>query len=159
MRNWRAAWVYKGDIRAYFASVPHGKVMDALGQRVNDGPLCERIERALHVPLAGGGAARGLAVGSLVSQHLANLYLGALDHWVTDGLGLGRYLRYMDDFLVFGERDRLRALAARLPGFLAERLDLSQMRLVPFNLDYEVLHLEDPVTGEVLPLPEMPATA
>jgi hypothetical protein len=30
----------------------------------------------------------------------------------------------MDDFLAFGERDALRALATRLPGFLARRLDL-----------------------------------
>jgi hypothetical protein len=38
---------------------------------------------------------------------------------------------------------------------LAERLDLNQMKLVPFDLEYEVLHLEDPRTGEALPLPEM----
>jgi len=93
----RAPWAYKGDIRAYFASVPHRRVMESLRRRVRDEAICERIERAVQVPLAGLAEGRGLAVGSLVSQHLANLYLGELDHWITDGLGLGRYLRYMDD--------------------------------------------------------------
>ena len=31
--------------------------------------------------------------------------------------------------------------------------------LVPFDLEYEVLHMEDPVTGETLPLPEVPELA
>ncbi len=99
--------------------------MGSLRRRIGDDGICDRIERALQVPAPDCGGGRGLAVGSLVSQHLANLYLGVLDHWVTDGLGLGCYLRYMDDFLVFGEREELRDLAGHLSLFLADRLGLA----------------------------------
>ena len=46
----RRPWVYKGDIRAYFASVPHALVMRSLRRRVGDSAICDRIERALQVP-------------------------------------------------------------------------------------------------------------
>jgi hypothetical protein len=121
----RRPWVYKGDIRAYFASVPHDLVMRSVRRRVGDADICDRIERALQVPVPDCLGGRGLPVGSLVSQHLANHYLGELDHWVTDGLGHGCYVRYMDDFLVFGERGELRELARHLPELLAERLGLA----------------------------------
>ena len=36
---------------------------------------------------------------------------------------------------------------------LMEQFGLSLEALVPFDLGYEVLHLEDPQTGEPVPLP------
>ena len=66
----------------------------------------DRVARVVSGPPPGvpRSEGRGVPIGSLTSQHLANLYLGALDHYVTDELGFGRYVRYMDDFLIFGER-------------------------------------------------------
>ncbi len=43
---------------------------------------------------------RGLPIGNLTSQWLANWYLTGLDYYVTAGLGIGGYVRYCDDFLV-----------------------------------------------------------
>ena len=98
-----------------------------LAKRLSGDPICAPIARVVAsrpsaVAVAPG---RGLPIGSLVSQHLANLYLGQLDHWLCDGLGFGTAMRYMDDFLVFGERLELRALARRLPEFLAVELGLN----------------------------------
>ena len=45
---------------------------------------------------------RGLPLGCLTSQWLANLYLDALDHFVKDDMGLKYYVRYMDDFVLIG---------------------------------------------------------
>ena len=42
---------------------------------------------------------------------------------------------------------------------LMDRLGASPDDLVPFDLGYEVLHMEDPITGETLPLPELPEPA
>ncbi|MBQ6916114.1 MAG: group II intron reverse transcriptase domain-containing protein [Kiritimatiellae bacterium] len=45
---------------------------------------------------------RGLPIGNLTSQWFANLYLDGLDHFLVEGMRLGRsYLRYMDDLLVY----------------------------------------------------------
>jgi retron-type reverse transcriptase len=43
----------------------------------------------------------GLPIGNLTSQFLANVYLDPLDHYVTDRLGIGSYLRYSDDVVLF----------------------------------------------------------
>ncbi|MFM2433236.1 MAG: hypothetical protein RLZZ511_4450 [Cyanobacteriota bacterium] len=46
---------------------------------------------------------RGLPIGNLTSQFLANCYLNSLDHFVTEQLGIKHYLRYVDDFCLFGD--------------------------------------------------------
>ena len=120
-------WVLKCDIAAYFASIRHDRVLELLRRRVRDDDLCDRVARVLAGPRPGvsQAGARGLVIGSLVSQHLANLYLSVVDHWLTDGLGYRHYLRYMDDFLVFAERQQLDPLRDRIDRFLRDRLDLS----------------------------------
>ena len=122
----KAPWALKGDISSYFSSIPHEPLLRAFARLEGCSPLVGWVARAI-----GGSprddvlcAGRGLAIGALTSQHLANFYLATLDHWLTDGLGYGRYLRYMDDFVVFGERVALRALVPRIRAFLADRLDL-----------------------------------
>lgn len=56
----------------------------------------------------------GLPIGSLTSQIWANLVLSPIDHLLADHLGLGTFVRYCDDILVFDDDPgRLRnALAA-----------------------------------------------
>lgn len=111
--------VLKMDIASYFASIPHDRLLDLVHRRVGCPEIEGRLARAIAHPLG-----VGLSIGALTSQHLANLYLGALDHEVKDQLGHRRYIRYMDDFLVFGEREELRRLRSRLTNFLARSLGL-----------------------------------
>lgn len=122
--------VYKGDIRRFFASISHARVLHVLRRRLENDPICTAIERMVRSRpnSCAAGSGRGLAIGSLVSQHLANLYLGVLDHWLTDQWGCGATLRYMDDFLVFAPRRRLRELARALPEFLNSELELELNR-------------------------------
>jgi hypothetical protein len=44
---------------------------------------------------------RGLPIGNLTSQFLANLHLDALDHRLAALPGIGAYLRYVDDVALF----------------------------------------------------------
>lgn len=71
---------------------------------------------------------RGLPIGNLTSQLWANFYLDSFDHWVTESMGRGGYLRYTDDFLVFGdEAGDLNRLKDRIAGRLAaDRLRLAE---------------------------------
>lgn len=43
----------------------------------------------------------GIPLGAVMSQLFANIYLDKLDHFIKDEMGIKRYLRYMDDFIVF----------------------------------------------------------
>jgi len=71
---------------------------------------------------------RGLPIGNLTSQLWGNFYLDELDHWVTEMQRHGAYLRYTDDFLLFGDdKARLWALRAGIVEQLARvRLRLAE---------------------------------
>ena len=45
----------------------------------------------------------GLPIGNLTSQFFANVYLNGLDHFIKETLHIRKYLRYVDDFLLFSD--------------------------------------------------------
>ena len=82
-----------------------------------------------HKRLADAPPGRGLPIGNLSSQFFANVYLDALDQFCKHTLRARRYIRYVDDFVLFHEnRDVLASWLPRIEHFLAERL---QLRLKP----------------------------
>ena len=114
----RFPFFFKLDIRKYFDSVPHDRLLDRLARRFKDRPLLDlfgRIVRSFRASLG-----RGLPIGSLTSQHFANFYLGWFDRFVKETLRLRGYMRYMDDMALWADdRATLRAALSaggRLPG-------------------------------------------
>jgi RNA-directed DNA polymerase len=98
----RSEWALKLDVHHFFERARHDVLLGVLGRLFRGDEVlgvCERVVR--HAP-PGGEVGRGLPIGNLTSQYFANLYLTPLDHYVTSVLGFGRYVRYMDDILVFG---------------------------------------------------------
>lgn len=68
----------------------------------------------------------GLPIGSLTSQHFANHYLGHVDHHIKEQLGCRRYVRYMDDFVLWhDDRSVLLAWRDSLKQLLADRFRLA----------------------------------
>ncbi len=66
----------------------------------------------------------GLPIGNLTSQIWANAVLTPVDHLLGSGLGLGSFVRYCDDVLVYAEdRSRLEDAWRRVRD-LADRLRL-----------------------------------
>lgn len=69
----------------------------------------------------------GLPIGNLTSQWFGGIILTDFDHWVQEELGAG-YLRYVDDFLVFGnDKQELANWRIRI----RERLGHYRLRLHP----------------------------
>ncbi len=63
---------------------------------------------------------RGLPIGNLTSQFLANVYLDPLDHFVKETLRVKGYVRYADDFRVFHDsKERLHEVRREMERFLA----------------------------------------
>lgn len=96
----RSPWYLKIDVRHYFEHVPHGLLLDDLARLLPD----RSVHPLIAAVLAGGATAPGLGlpIGALTSQHLANLYLGHLDHFARDQLRVDGWVRYMDDMVAFG---------------------------------------------------------
>jgi len=114
--NLRAGYtaVYDADLRAYFDTIPHDRLMKAVERRVADRSVLALIRMWLDAPVEDRGAdgrprrsrpQQGTPQGGVISPLLANLYL----HWFdvrfhrTGGPGSwakARLVRYADDFVI-----------------------------------------------------------
>lgn len=121
----RSGYYLQCDIRKYFASIEHEALKALLRRILKDKRLLELLDRIIEHSPPGAAPGRGLPIGNLTSQYFANLYLGELDHFVKERLRVAGYVRYMDDWLVFGdEKPALHEALAAIRVFLDERLKL-----------------------------------
>ncbi len=67
---------------------------------------------------------RGIPIGNLTSQFLANLYLDELDHFIKEKLKMKAYLRYVDDMVTLhNDKQHLWEVSRAVADFLLkERL-------------------------------------
>ena len=133
------------DIRHYFAAIGHARLLALFERRLKD----PRTLALIADLLAAGGAVyrhplaalalgdepvppgHGLPLGGYLSHWSGGLYLDGLDQQVKRVLKVPGYLRYMDDFVLFGNRaeellqmrdliadwlDRERGLTLKHPG-------------------------------------------
>jgi RNA-directed DNA polymerase len=139
----------KCDVSKYFPSIDHEVLMGLAARVIGDGRVLGLLDRILdthadaelrHWTLGGGlfdyeTRRTGLPIGNLTSQFLANVYLNPLDHFVKHDLRVRGYVRYMDDFLLFGDDcGLLRKHGARIKDKLAElrlRMHPDKYRLTP----------------------------
>ena len=95
--QWAKPYVLKCDVSKFFPSINHGILMEILAQTIREEKVLCLIEKASVAPENTSG--KGLPIGSLTSQLLANIYLNELDHFIKDCAGLKYYVRYADDFV------------------------------------------------------------
>ena len=105
----RAEWYLKLDISRYFESVPHDRLLKQVRRAIKDATVLDWIERVVRSHESGPG--RGLPIGNLTSQHLANFYLNRLDEHCQGLPGVMAYARYMDDFVCWSQ-DKASMVAA-----------------------------------------------
>ncbi|MGV7193761.1 reverse transcriptase domain-containing protein [Xanthomonas axonopodis] len=85
----------------------------------------ERAQVPMHKRLENAPVGHGLPIGNLSSQFFANVYLDALDQFVKHTLKAKRYLRYVDDFVLFHhDRAQLQAWQTEIEEFLHQTLRL-----------------------------------
>jgi len=71
-------------------------------------------------------AVRGLPIGNLTSQLLANWYLNELDQFVKHELKHSAYIRYMDDMVIFGNHAKdLNRIEKEISAFCNDKLMLA----------------------------------
>jgi RNA-directed DNA polymerase len=122
----RFGYFLQCDVRKYFASLDHAALKQLLRRLLKDAQALALLDRIIDQPLPGAAVGKGLPIGNLTSQYFANLYLGELDHFVKERLGVKGYVRYMDDFLLFGDdKVRLHETLAAVRSFLDEKLRLT----------------------------------
>lgn len=80
----------------------------------------------------------GLPIGNLTSQFFANVYLNQFDHFVKEQLRIHKYLRYVDDFVLFSdEREQLASARPAIENYLATlRLKIHPIKSQLFETCY-----------------------
>jgi RNA-directed DNA polymerase len=106
--------VVDADLKGYFDSIPHDRLMTRLGSKIADGPVLRLIESFLKADILDGVSQwtpeQGAPQGAVLSPLLSNIYLDPLDHLLAEaGYEL---VRYADDFVILcrSAEDAARAL-------------------------------------------------
>ena len=134
----RFAYVLKCDIRKHFESIDHDVLKQIVARRIKEQRVLNLLTIIIDHPVTDYAPSKGLPIGALTSQIFANLYLNELDHLVKEKLRVKGYLRYMDDFLLFGHsQEQLREWLVVIRHFIREqlRLELKEdvLRLLPVS--------------------------
>jgi RNA-directed DNA polymerase len=115
----RHDWFLKLDVRRFFDSVVHDRLLEMVERLFKDRGVFDLFRKILNGYCTGPG--RGLPIGSLASQFFANHYLCTLDRMCKEQLKVPGYLRYMDDFILWGnERKELCRARERVEECLEE---------------------------------------
>ncbi len=96
-------WVVDADLKSYFDTIPHERLLALVKARVADGPVLALVESFLRAGVLAENKGwqpteRGTPQGGVISPLLANLYLDSFDHQMArTGWEM---VRYADDFVI-----------------------------------------------------------
>jgi RNA-directed DNA polymerase len=129
-------YILQCDIRKYFPSIDHDILKTLIRRKLKCKPTLWLLDTIIdnsndqepsieYFPgdtlLTPADRRRGLPIGNLTSQFLANVYLNGFDHHVKQQIKVGPYLRYMDDFAIFSnDLTRLKQARSDIEQHLAD---------------------------------------
>lgn len=140
-RRW--PYVLKCDVAKFFPSVDHEVLLELVARRIKCARILDLIGRIVRSsnpqesvvwsfdgdpPSGEDDRRRGIPIGNLTSQFLANVMLDPLDHFVKEVLRRRGYVRFVDDFLIFGDD---KAVLHELLPVVREFLTPYRLRLHP----------------------------
>lgn len=85
----------KVDIEKFFYSVDHRVLEKQLGRLIKCAPTLDLLKK-----FYANDSGKGLPLGNVTSQVLANLALDPIDHFIKRELKIRHYVRYMDDLVL-----------------------------------------------------------
>ncbi|MEK7184769.1 MAG: reverse transcriptase/maturase family protein [Patescibacteria group bacterium] len=122
--NMQIVWVLKCDIRKFFDSIDHDKLLEIISKTVKDEKAVELLKTILKSYST--NPRKGIPMGNVTSQLFSNIYLDQLDQYVKRDLKIKNYIRYADDFVILSRnKEELLQYLSIINIFLQEKLSLS----------------------------------
>jgi RNA-directed DNA polymerase len=131
------------DIKSYFDSIPHDKLLTALSFYCKEKWISMYVERWLKAPVHNeDGSVRqpqsGTPQGGVISPLLSNLYLHVVfDGWMKQNYPGIRFERYADDILIHARRAKI---AASILGKLTTRFTACGLTIHPVKTKIIRIH-------------------
>jgi group II intron reverse transcriptase/maturase len=143
--NAGAEWIVDADLKDFFGSVDHEKLLTLVAQRISDGRVLRLIERMLKAGVLSEGQClpteQGTPQGGIVSPLLSNILLTPFDREMRRR-GF-RLTRYADDWVVTcrtrAEASRVLAEATKILKALGVALNVEKTRIVHLTIGFEFL--------------------
>ncbi|MGI6426004.1 MAG: group II intron reverse transcriptase/maturase [Natronincolaceae bacterium] len=125
-----ALWVIDADIRDYFGSINHDKLLLLVKQRITDRRVLKLIKGWLKAGVLENGqyseSTLGAPQGGVISPLLSNIYLNYFDICWNKRFGhLGELVRYADDFVILCKRKAQAEEALKVVKLIMDKLELT----------------------------------
>ena len=123
-------WIVDADLKGYFDSIPTGKLMGKVEEKISDGRVLELLrmylKQGVMEKMKEWTPERGTPQGAVISPLLSNIYLDDLDHLMEEQGH--QMVRYADDFVILAQtREEAESALAKVK----EWVQLAELTLHP----------------------------
>jgi len=109
------------DIRKFFYSIDRNILGVLIEKKIKD----QRLLAMMKMFMCMEDSEVGIPIGNLLSQLYALIYLNPVDHFIKRDIGCKLYVRYVDDFILFGlSLEEARAIKVLIESFIKKELNL-----------------------------------
>ena len=145
----RNKYVLQCDVSKFYPSINHGVLKEIIHHKIK----CRRTLALMDEIIDSIPGESNVPIGNYTSQWFGNLYLNELDQLLKNKYKVRDYIRYCDDFLLFGnDKDELNRLKGIITDFTRDRLKLklSKSSLYPTSQGVDFLGYRHFPSGKIL---------
>ena len=131
------AYCLKCDISKFYPSVNHEIMYSILQRKIKCRYTLELLKEIIEsVP-----GECNVPIGNYLSQWLGNMYLNELDDYIKHNLHVKHYIRYCDDFVLFGKKQELVKVIPLIKDFVGGclKMRMSKCDLFPVSRGIDFL--------------------